>query len=364
MYSRRTLIAAAGGITFPSQRCAGEQRKEFVLESLAPAVWLAQHKQPPAYSSNAILFELERGLLVVDTHANPMVAEDLISQVRAEISQKPVQYVVYSHPHFDHILGTAAYRQRWPGVTVISSQSCRQSIEKMGADWYPTITKWLMVTLDQEAELLDPARKSAASVRWEQRREQIRLFSRALKGMVPILPDVTFDREMVVHDRFQTVHLLSFGRGHSDADVVIWSPSRKVAATGDFAYDALPFPGVSYPELWVRALGDLEKLDFARLGGGHGPAADRQCVTERRAYLEELTTLAIQARQQGKTMEQFSREVQPGKLVSLNGGIGEKYASEPRNLLNVPSAGVDPVRSFVVAVQENAAQIYARLALQ
>jgi len=369
MHSRRTFLESTCGAALagvPVQRTVKQDSGSalFTIEPLAQGVWLCQATHPPVFSSNAVVFEQEAGLLVVDTHSSPWVAEGLIAQIGRDLPPKPVQYVVYTHPHFDHILGTAAYRKRWPGVRVIASQSARRTMEEWGAGWHLPLAQWLRATLESEAKLLDPARNSAAAARWQRRRAQVEEYIPAMQGVLPVLPDLSFEGELVLNDRRQPLHLRSLGRAHSEGDIVILSPSRKVIATGDCAYDALPFAGVCFPELWVKALRDLESVEFDRLAGGHGPAADRQCVKERRSYLEELIGLAARAKSEGQTLDQFAEAVSPEKIVSLRNGVGAKYSSEPRSLLAVPPPGVDSVRSFAVAVKENAAHIWQRLGAQ
>jgi glyoxylase-like metal-dependent hydrolase (beta-lactamase superfamily II) len=229
-------------------------------------------------------------------------------------------------------------------------------MEESGAGWHLPLAQWLRATLESEAKLLDPAGNSAAAARWQRRRAQVEEYIPAMQGVLPVLPDLSFEGELVLNDRRQPLHLRSLGRAHSEGDIVILSPSRKVIATGDCAYDALPFAGVCFR--------DLESVEFDRLAGGHGPAADRQCVKERRSYLEELIGLAARAKSEGQTLDQFAEAVSPEKIVSLRNGVGAKYSSEPRSLLAVPPPGVDSVRSFAVAVKENAAHIWQRLGAQ
>lgn len=334
----------------------------FELEMAAPGVWLARHRDPPAYSSNSAIFELETGLLVVDTQSAPQVAAGLVSQIREQVSAKPVQYVVYSHAHFDHVLGTEAYRQMWPGVKVVASRECAAEIAGLGAGWLGTVLAWMRETLEAEARLLGPDRTSAAAARWERRRCYLEEFARVMEGANPVPPDLVFEGELEIRDPLQPLRLLSFGRGHSDGDMVVLSPSRRAAATGDLAYDALPFTGVCYPADWIRALDVLHRLDFEVLLGGHGPAAKKECAAGQRRYLQELLTLAERARRDGVSAEEFAARIRPEQLRALDGGLRERWSAEPRALVNVPLPGDDPAQSFAAAVRQSAADLYARLA--
>jgi glyoxylase-like metal-dependent hydrolase (beta-lactamase superfamily II) len=48
------------------------------------------------------------GVMVIDTTATPIMAQDLIRRIR-EVTDKPIKYVVLSHYHAVRVLGAAAY---------------------------------------------------------------------------------------------------------------------------------------------------------------------------------------------------------------------------------------------------------------
>src|SRR6201993_823964 len=47
-------------------------------------------------------------VMVIDTQATPMMAQDVIRRIR-EVTDKPVKYVVLSHYHAVRVLGASAY---------------------------------------------------------------------------------------------------------------------------------------------------------------------------------------------------------------------------------------------------------------
>src|ERR1043166_2837632 len=48
-------------------------------------------------------------VMVIDTQATPVMAQDVIRRIR-EVTDKPVKYVVLSHYHAVRVLGASAYR--------------------------------------------------------------------------------------------------------------------------------------------------------------------------------------------------------------------------------------------------------------
>ena len=82
---------------------------------------------------NAAIIVNRDHVLVVDTHSKPSAAKALIRQIRDEITELPVRYVVDSHLHGDHAMGNEAYPEVFGGnVEVISSVKTREWMEKLG----------------------------------------------------------------------------------------------------------------------------------------------------------------------------------------------------------------------------------------
>ena len=50
-------------------------------------------------------------VLVIDTQATPVMAQDVIRRIR-EVTDKPIKYVVLSHYHAVRVLGASAYEPR------------------------------------------------------------------------------------------------------------------------------------------------------------------------------------------------------------------------------------------------------------
>jgi glyoxylase-like metal-dependent hydrolase (beta-lactamase superfamily II) len=51
----------------------------------------------------------DNAVMVIDTQATPVMAQDVIRRIR-EVTDKPIRYVVLSHYHAVRVLGAAAYQ--------------------------------------------------------------------------------------------------------------------------------------------------------------------------------------------------------------------------------------------------------------
>ena len=70
-------------------------------------------------------------VMVIDTQATPVMAQDVIRRIR-EVTDKPIRYVVLSHYHAVRVLGAAAYG----ADHVIASEATREMIVERGQQDY------------------------------------------------------------------------------------------------------------------------------------------------------------------------------------------------------------------------------------
>src|ERR1043166_5663909 len=82
----------------------------FDIEKTAEGIYAAVARGRALINSNAAIFENEKDLLIVDAHSAPSAVFALVAQIRREITQKPVRYVVSTHVHGDHTQGLAGER--------------------------------------------------------------------------------------------------------------------------------------------------------------------------------------------------------------------------------------------------------------
>jgi hypothetical protein len=105
----------------------------FDLKLVADGIYGAIAKPTAMLNCNAAVVVNRDHVLVVDTHSKPSAAKALIRQIRDEITELPVRYVVDSHLHGDHAMGNEAYPEVFgASVEVISSVKTREWLEKLG----------------------------------------------------------------------------------------------------------------------------------------------------------------------------------------------------------------------------------------
>ncbi len=115
------------------------------------------------------------------------------------------------------------------------------------------------------------------------------------------VPDVTFDDYLRLELGGKVVELYYPGRAHSDNDIVLVYPARRIAFTTDvIPVRALPAMRFGYPAEYVTYLRWIEdNLDFDVLVAGHSPLGTMATVRELRGFIEDLGAAVRTARAGG-----------------------------------------------------------------
>src|SRR5687767_2471904 len=103
----------------------GAAGRLFGLQKVADGVYAAIARPEVLLNSNAAIFERSKDLLIVDTHSKPSAVPALLAQIRKEITNKPVRYIVNSHFHWDHTQGTPAYMKLSPRPDLLATGATR-----------------------------------------------------------------------------------------------------------------------------------------------------------------------------------------------------------------------------------------------
>jgi alkyl sulfatase BDS1-like metallo-beta-lactamase superfamily hydrolase len=261
------------------------------LEEVAPRTWF--------YSgfANSSIFETDDGLVVVDPGARNNAGEKHTA-VRA-VSDRPLHTAVYTHGHMDHVWGADLYaaeaRERgWPPPRVIAHEAVAPRFERYRktAGWNGVIN-------------LRQFRGGAGVPMW------------------PTdywYPDTTYTDHLVVTVGGETFDL-RHGRGETDDATWVWVPSRGVLCTGDLFVWVVPNCGnpqkvQRYAEAWAVALREMAAREAEVLLPGHGPPIAgrdrvRQALEETAEYLESLERQSVALMNQGASLDDLLREVQP-----------------------------------------------------
>ena len=195
----------------------------------------------------------DEGVIATDpgSQSGPERAEAYRAAI-ASVTDQPVRYLVYSHDHADHATGGDIF------VDTATFISHRNAVEKL-------------------ASRADPR--------------------------TPV-PDIAFNDQLTIELGGKTIELYYTGRNHSDNNIVLLYPERRLLFAVDFIpVNSLLFQNLpdAYPEEWVESLRWIEEnLDFDVLVPGHPPLPGTKAnVAGVREYLEDLMGAVRAAQDQG-----------------------------------------------------------------
>lgn len=330
----------------------------FHVEKVTEGVYAALAKPALFGNCNAAIFENASDLLIVDSHSKPSAVVALVAQLRAEVSKKPVRYIVNSHFHWDHSHGNPAYRRMAPDGHIVSSEVTRKLLADRGA-------KSVEGQLEQARKGVETYRQQAAAAKTPEEKARLQglakeaqAFWKEMQDWKPELPDLTFDRDLIIRDKAHDLHLAFRGRGHTAGDVVVWCPQKKAIATGDLLHSLTPYCGDGYPKEWPKTLRAVAEFDYTHVAGGHGPVQhSKERAAQKAGFIEEVTERIAEAAAQGLAAEQMRTRITPASLKSLQGDYGG-WLRENFRLAGRATAGQDPLAGPLAGMLP---QIAARL---
>jgi len=179
-------------------------------------------------------------VMVIDTQATPVMAQDVIRHIRT-VTDKPIKYVVLSHYHAVRVLGASGYK---PEHIIASRDTYDLIVERGEADKASEIGRF--PRLFRSVESVPPG------MTW---------------------PTITFSGAMSLWLGQLEVQLLQVGRGHTKGDTIAWLPEQKILFSGDLVeFDATPYAGDAYFQDWPKTLDNLAAMKPRALVPGRGAA--------------------------------------------------------------------------------------------
>ena len=277
--------------------------RHFRIEKLARGVYAAI-ATPDGYGlCNSGVIDLGDDTVVFDTMLTPMAGRALERAAEVLTGRHP-SWAVNSHWHGDHIWGNSAF----DGGHIVSSRTVRANILKLSRPQFEGDRK----EMRRELPRLDDPRSPIAKAD----RPLLRAWFKGVLGtprshrVVP--PSVTFDNALVLEGSRRSLHLLTYGGGHSPSDVFAYLPDDGIVFTGDLAIRGFhPSLGSGWPGSWMSILRRMEKLDARLVVPGHGPPGPRSVLSRTRVYLHEVDRLARAAVRHGTPLREVSETPVP-----------------------------------------------------
>lgn len=211
----------------------------------------------------------EDAVYIIDDQFAPLT--DKIRAAIAQISDKPVKFVINTHWHFDHTGGN-------------------ENFGKAGA---------VIVAHDNVYERMTQEN-----------------FIRSLNRRVPpspkaALPVISFSRDVTFHLNGEDTRIFHVAHAHTDGDSVVHFPKSNVVHTGDtWFHGSYPFIDISSGGSIDGMIAAVEKIlalvdDDTRIIPGHGPMGDRSGLEDYLVMLKTVRGRMQDLIQRGKSLEEI-----------------------------------------------------------
>ncbi len=282
------------------EHAIADVRDKTVVEAAGPRSWLI--RMPIV---NAVLFETDAGLVLVDTGMAP--AGPALVQAIKSVSDKPLHTVIYTHGHVDHAYGTWALLEAGWTPEIIAHQKLVDRFER-----YIRLRGSFAKYMTQPEPQLPASRDDL------------------------VWPTRTFSGDELSLEIGGETFVLKHFPGETDDQLFVWLPGRKMLASADYYQGFLPNVGNGkrvqrYVQEWAQALRAMQALEPAVLLPAHGGL-----ITEPQQIQENLGVLA----EAFEYLEAYT-------VAELNKGTRKdlifQHAQLPEHLAQHPTLGVQYV---------------------
>ena len=270
------LLAATALLAMQPLRAVSDPG--FKVETLADGVYAAIRTNPPGLmvDANSLFIVNEADVVVVDA---PEASAEMIAALR-KITPKPVTYLINTHWHDDHVIGNAVWRKAYPGIHFIAHASLRDYLPGTGTKnregmikGAPEFAGQMQAQMDQGRNLQDQPISDEERISYSSDIRLVKHYMEVVPGTPNVLPDIAVDEGLTLIRGTRRIEIRHLGNGHTKADLVVWLPAERIAATGDLVVWPVPLVGndQSHVRDWPATLDALLKLEPAVFVPGHGP---------------------------------------------------------------------------------------------
>jgi glyoxylase-like metal-dependent hydrolase (beta-lactamase superfamily II) len=263
--------------------------------------------------------------IILGDPINETFAPWLRAELDTRFPGRPVRYVVYSHSHFDHAAGGAAFADT---ATFVGHENMLRNLDGR----YPHMPGDMIDRNDNgviDREEIDIPTNTRPGVCGMgpgffdgiDRNSDGKATPQELQQFI-VKPTIVYNDRMRIELGGKVVELVHPGLNHSDDATVMLFPAERTLFATEFLADALvaqnaralpsacgPFDGNPLAE-WIKSYETVEALDFDVLATGHGaPLYDKALVTETREYFEYLRDEVAAGMATGQTLEQLKESV-------------------------------------------------------
>ena len=256
----------------------GNQIKPLDVKEIAEGIYVHYGKHENFYEKEDNIGDIanlgfiigDQSIAVIDTGGSLQIGEALKLAIK-KVSKKPIKYVINTHGHQDHIFGNSAFLSE--GVTIYGHYNLKKFIQERGSQY-----------IRQVVEAGDK-----------------------VKGTKIVFPHVVIAKtsqdqvkklsnKITIDLGNRKLLLTSYPTAHTYSDATVFDLKTKTFFAGDLVSDERVPTMDGLVKNWIKALNEIEKVDFKIMVPGHGKIQiDNTALKKTRTYLQVLYDDVIDA---------------------------------------------------------------------
>ncbi len=202
----------------------------FDLFELTEGIYTAISKNDSEAKTSAGIFDLGNYLIIFDTLMYPGAAIDLYKAGKEFCGKEP-SFIINSHYHGDHVFGNCLFPDNVP---IISTPI---TVERIQKDVFDQL-KHFQNTAEEELQKREEMLSSDDAPFGEQEiYNDIEFYKMVTNPDFKIkLPDFLMDDNITINGTKKTLHLIAYGVGHTDSDIVAYFSKEKICFMADLLF--------------------------------------------------------------------------------------------------------------------------------
>ena len=265
--------------------------RHFVIHELDNGIYAAIATDGGWAVCNAGIVDLGDSTLVFDTFVNQHAAMELNTAAK-QLTGKPVNIVMNSHWHSDHVKGNQAFT----GARIVATRKTREVMAGVKKRYE---TEADVIRRDVEKDL-----ESVLAGPDDPDRVLNEGYDKGhLDGLPTLsytLPAETFEDSVNFQGKTRSAEAITYGGGHTVSDSLLYLPEEDVMFLGDLLFiEYQPYLCDGDPKELLRILDKVEAVGAKTLVPGHGPVGSSKDISPIRDYVNLLERMVAEVRSSG-----------------------------------------------------------------
>lgn len=227
--------------------------------------------------SNGVAIIGSDGIFFIDTYQSPLYAIEAIEKLKT-VTKLPVKYVLNTHWHYDHCIGNYEFKLAYPDCKFIMHDSTdkfvRTQVKQILEDDYEQTKKGVTITENQIKERKafngQPITDNMLPF-WELNLREAKELVEKYRPVQIVPADITFNDHLTMPWGSCTLEMMHWGdNAHSEGDVVLWIPNKRILISGDFVVGPTPYETNNNPKGMQAGIEKIIDLNPSIIIPGHG----------------------------------------------------------------------------------------------